>query len=56
MKYKESLYVEIGNNLSGKNRKLKITGKREAGFLKGKIEMSADFDKPLEDFEWYKKS
>ena len=27
--------------------------KRKAGFLKGKIKMSADFDEPLEDFKEY---
>ncbi len=26
---------------------------RKAGFLKGQIEMSTDFDKPLEDFKEY---
>lgn len=26
---------------------------RKAGFLKGKIEMSSDFDEPLDDFKEY---
>ena len=36
-----------------KNGKEKETGKRVAGFLKGKIEISPDFDKPLDDFKEY---
>jgi hypothetical protein len=28
-------------------------GKRKAGFFKGKIEMSPDFDEPLDDFKEY---
>ncbi len=36
-----------------KNQKKKNGIKRKAGFLKGKIKMSADFDEPLEDFKEY---
>ncbi len=32
---------------------IKKSTKREAGFLKGKIEMSADFDEPINDFKEY---
>ena len=31
----------------------KKTGNRKAGFLKGKIEISPDFEKPLDDFKEY---
>lgn len=38
----------ISKKESGKRRK-----NRKAGFLKGKIEMSPDFDEPLDDFKEY---
>jgi len=38
----------ISKKKSLKNKKL-----RKAGFLKGKIEMSSDFNDPLDDFKEY---
>jgi len=38
----------ISKKKSGKRGK-----NRKAGFLKGKIEMSPDFDEPLDDFKEY---
>jgi hypothetical protein len=38
----------ISKKESGNRRK-----NRKAGFLKGKIEMSPDFDEPLDDFKEY---
>ena len=36
-----------------KSKKIKKSKNRKAGFLKGKIEMSSDFDEPLDDFKEY---
>ena len=35
------------------NEKKKKKPNRQAGYLKGKIHMSPDFDEPLEDFKEY---
>jgi len=39
--------------LVSKKRKNKSKKVRQAGFLKGKIKMSSDFDEPLDDFKDY---
>ena len=52
----ENLKVEANDfidYLLSKKRKNKIKKVRQAGFLKGKIEMSPDFDEPLDDFKEY---
>jgi len=36
-----------------KSKKIKKSKKRKAGFLKGKIEISSDFDESLDDFKEY---
>jgi hypothetical protein len=38
--------------LTRKNKIRKVTS-RKAGFLKGKIQISPDFEKPLDDFKDY---
>ena len=36
-----------------KKKNIKKAGNRKAGFLKGKIQISPDFEKPLDDFNNY---
>jgi len=51
----ESQKVEVQDFIDFLISKKKISEKkrRKAGFLKGKIEMSPDFDEPLDDFKEY---
>ncbi len=51
----ESLKVEVNDFIDFLISKKKLSEKktRKAGFLKGKIEMSPDFDEPLDDFKEY---
>jgi hypothetical protein len=52
LKEDASQYIDF---LLSKKKKIKSNKSRKAGFLKGKIEMSNDFDDPLDDFEEYMK-
>lgn len=52
----ESLRKEVEDFVSflkEKHVKTKTLEKREYGYAKGKVKMSADFDAPLEDFKDY---
>ena len=54
----ENLKDEANDFIDFLISKKKLSGKkikRKAGFLKGKIEMSQDFNKPLDDFNDYMK-
>jgi hypothetical protein len=37
-----------------RKKKVRKASNRKAGFLKGKIQLSPDFEKPLEDFKDYR--
>lgn len=52
----ENLRIEANDFIDfliSKKKSSKIKKKRKAGFLKGKIEISKDFDEPLDDFKEY---
>lgn len=52
----DNLKIEVSDFIDfliTKKKLSKRNKKREAGFLKGKIEISSNFDEPLEDFKDY---